>query len=118
MAVGAALTLLVAALLTAVLHLPGSRTVHRSHQPQKVTYGDDSRHHIKLVREETLYGAESYRLTVGRDPGLSYGHTLEIDPALGRAGIESEEWTAAGLRIEFGTGHTLFVPARQFTYGR
>lgn len=111
---GAALTVA----LTAVLWWPRSETVDRSRQPSTVSYDDESRHYAGLVREHTLSGDESYRLTAGRDPALSYGHTLEIDPALGDSGMDSARWTADGLRVEFGTGHTLFIPARQFTHGR
>ncbi|WP_346777434.1 hypothetical protein [Streptomyces sp. HNM0575] len=118
MLLGAAAGVALTVVLAAVLWWPRSETVYRSHQPSQVTYGDKFRHHAGLVRVRSLAGDESYRLTVGRDPGLSYGHAVEIDAALGEAGIESSHWTAAGLRIEFGSGHTLFVPARQFTYGR
>lgn len=103
---------------TAMLWWPLTETVHVSRQPRSVAYPDDSRHYAGLVREHTLWGDESYRLTVGRDPGFSYGHMLAVDPALADSGVVSERWTGAGLRIGFRSGHTLFVPARQFTHGR
>lgn len=111
---GAALT----AAAAAVLWWPLTETVHTSRQPPRVTYADDSRHYAGLIRDRTLSGDASYRLTVGRDPGLSYGHTLPVGSTPGESGIESARWTGAGLRIEFGTGHILFVPAEQFTHGR
>lgn len=112
--VGSALT---ASVLT-VLWWPRSEVVHRSHEPSQVTYEDTSRHYAGLVREHTLSGRESFHLMIGRDPGLSYGHRVDVDAGLGAGGIGATDWTSAGVRVHFAGGHSLFVPARYFTYGR
>ncbi|RAJ66660.1 hypothetical protein K378_02832 [Streptomyces sp. Amel2xB2] len=111
---GAALT---AALVT-LLQWPHTEVVHRARQPQTVSYGDAAPHYLGLKREHTVSGRESYRLMIGRDPGLGYGHLVQIDASLGAEGIADTEWTKTGVRVRFGTGHTLFVPASSFTYGR
>ncbi|OEV06290.1 hypothetical protein AN219_35090 [Streptomyces nanshensis] len=118
MLLGAVLGAALTAVLLTVLWWPRSEVVHRSGAPPSVTYKDGSRHHLGLVREHSLSGRESWRLVVGRDPGLAYGHMLDVDASLGAGGIESTEWTTAGVRIRFTAGHELFVPARLFTYGR
>lgn len=114
MAAGVVLT---ASVLT-LLQWPWTDVVHRSRQSSTTAYGDGSQHHLGLKRQHTLSGQESYSLMIGRDPGLSYGHLLDVDAGLAAEGIEKTEWTRAGVRIRFATGHTLFVPARSFTYGR
>lgn len=111
---GAALT----GVLLAVLWWPRSEVVHRTSAPASLSYPDESPHHLGLVREHSLVGRDSWRLVVGRDAGLSYGHMLDVDARLGAGGIEAAEWTPAGVRVRFAEGHELFVPARQFTHGR
>lgn len=108
---------LTASVLT-LLQWPRTEIVHRSRQPPTTAYGDGSPHYLGLKRQHTLSGQESYSLMIGRDPGLSYGHLLSVDTGPAAEGIEKTEWTRAGVRVRFGTGHTLFVPARFFTYGR
>jgi hypothetical protein len=117
-ALGAVAGILLTASVLTVLQWPRSEVVYRSHQPKSTAYEDESPHHLGLIREQTLYGEDSYRLMVGRDPGLSYGHLLDVDTDLGADGVEETEWTKAGVRVRFATGHTLFVPAESFTYGR
>lgn len=113
-AAGAVLT---ASVLT-LLQWPWTDVTDRSRQPSATAYGDGSPHYLGLKRRHTLSGQESYSLMIGRDPGLSYGHLLDVDSDLAAEGIEKTEWTRAGVRVRFTTGHTLFVPARAFTYGR
>ncbi|MGW7354561.1 hypothetical protein [Streptomyces sp. NPDC054784] len=114
--------LLVGALLAtccyAVPRWPRTDVVHRSTDAATGRYDDDSRHHAGLVRKRTLSGSTSYTLVVGRDPGLSYGHALPVSPYLAEQGVADTDWTAAGVRVEFTTGHALFVPASAFTHGR
>ncbi|MGP4001672.1 hypothetical protein [Streptomyces sp. 8N706] len=114
---GVAGIVLTASLLT-VLWWPRSEVVHRDRAPSTVTYDDRSKHYVGLIRQHTLSGRESYRLTIGRDPGLSYGHSLDIDTSLGADGIKATEWTTTGVRVRFATGHDVFVPARLFMFGR
>ncbi|WP_328862348.1 hypothetical protein [Streptomyces sp. NBC_00306] len=113
-AAGVALT----AVFFTVLWWPRSDVTYRSSAPSSVTYEDDSAHHLGLVHEHTLSGRHSYRLVIGRDPGLSYGHWVGVDTDLGADGIESTTWTTAGVRVRFPTGHEVFVPAKFFLYGR
>ncbi|GAA4513976.1 hypothetical protein GCM10023191_081870 [Actinoallomurus oryzae] len=69
--------------------------------------------------ERTLLHGESYHLVIGSDPSLSYGHRVDINAAGdGGFGVRAAEWTAAGVRIRFTTGHELFVPATMFIGGR
>lgn len=118
MALGFAAGIVLTASLLTALRWPRTEVVHRSHEPSAVTYGDQSRHHLGLIRETTLSGQESYRLMIGRDPGLGYGHSVDVEADLGAGGIAGTEWTAAGVHVRFTTGHRLFVPAKSFTHGR
>jgi hypothetical protein len=69
--------------------------------------------------ERTLLHGESYHLVIGSDPSLSYGHRVDINATGdGGFGVRAAEWTAAGVRIRFTTGHELFVPATMFIGGR
>ncbi|MEV4091684.1 hypothetical protein [Streptosporangium saharense] len=93
---------------------PRSEVLHRSTQPPTVAYGDGSSHLLALVRRSSLFG-ESHEIVVGRDPSLSYGHRVGVEVS---APVRAAEWTEAGVRVSFGTGHELFVPAEQFVGGR
>ncbi|MGI5350606.1 hypothetical protein ACQEU8_20875 [Streptomyces sp. CA-250714] len=112
--VGIALT----AVVLTVLVWPRSDVVHRSQDTSTRTYSDSSRHYLGLVREQKWLGDETYHLKVGRDPGLSYGHSVDVDSTAGAEGIESTDWTTDGVRVQFRTGHGLFVPAKYFEHGR
>ncbi|MFJ7587557.1 hypothetical protein ACIQZO_09200 [Streptomyces sp. NPDC097617] len=105
-------------MLLTVLWWPRTEVTYRDSAPAAVTYADRSPHFLSLTHEHTLSGRHSYRMLVGRGTGGTYGHWLDIDPALGAEGIESTTWTEAGLRVRFPTGHEVFVPARTFMFGR
>ncbi|MFI6316641.1 hypothetical protein ACIBG8_03940 [Nonomuraea sp. NPDC050556] len=94
---------------------PRSEVVYRSDQPATVAYADGSRHVLALVRERALFG-ESHKIFAGRDPGISYGHWVDIETSA--TSVKSTEWTSAGVRVLFDTGHELFIPARYFVGGR
>lgn len=100
--------------LSLAAHWPRSEVLYRSAQPPTVAYGDGSAHLLALVRSGSLLG-ESHEIVVGRDPGLSYGHRVGVEVS---APVRAAEWTEAGVRVSFGTGHELFVPADQFVGGR
>ncbi|MFD3698816.1 hypothetical protein ACFWUZ_22150 [Streptomyces sp. NPDC058646] len=114
---GVAGVLLTAVLLT-VLWRPRTEVTYRSTAPSAVAYEDGSPHFLGLVHEHGLSGRHSYRMVIGRDSGLSYGHWVDVDPALGAQGIASTTWTESGVRVRFPTGHEVFVPARFFLHGR
>ncbi|MEV4379713.1 hypothetical protein [Streptosporangium sp. NPDC049644] len=99
---------------------PRTEVVYRSEQPATVTYEDDSVHHLGLLRKDPLFGERSHLVVVGRDPGFGYGHGVTIHTSLIDPGEEvaGTEWTAAGVRMRFTSGHELFVPARHFLHGR
>ncbi|MFF8280979.1 hypothetical protein ACF05T_33805 [Streptomyces lateritius] len=91
---------------------------YRASAPSSVAYEDESPHFLGLVHQYSLSGRHSYKMVIGRDAGLSYGHWVDIDTAVGAKGIESTTWTESGVRVRFPTGHEVFVPARFFLYGR
>ncbi|MFF5446414.1 hypothetical protein [Streptomyces sp. NPDC012888] len=101
-----------------VLWWPRTEVAYRGTAPSSVAYEDGSPHFLGLVHIHTLSGRHSYRLVVGRDPGLAYGHWLDVDAAPASAGVESATWTESGVRVRFATGHEVFVPARSFLHGR
>ncbi|MEU6060999.1 hypothetical protein [Streptomyces sp. NPDC047097] len=110
--------MLLTSVVMAVLWWPWSEVAYRGTAPASVAYEDGSPHHLGLVHEWTLSGRHSYTLVIGRDPGLSYGHRLDIDPEMAGQGVASTVWTADGVRVRFPTGHELLVPARFFLHGR
>ncbi|MEU5811354.1 MULTISPECIES: hypothetical protein [unclassified Streptomyces] len=109
--------LLTAALMT-VLWWPRTDVTYRSSAPSSLVYEDGSPHFLGLVHRHSLSGRDSYKMMIGRDSGLSYGHWVDVDTALGSKGVESTTWTESGVRVRFLTGHELFVPARFFLHGR
>ncbi|CAM5402763.1 hypothetical protein GCM10010329_82340 [Streptomyces spiroverticillatus] len=108
---------LTVSLITA-LRWPQDEVVHRSTPPPSLVYPDKAPHHLLVVRRSSLCGADAYRLVIGRGSTPAYGHWLDLDAALGQAGVRSTVWTQDGVRIRFPQGHELFVPARSFLYGR
>ncbi|MBB5084015.1 hypothetical protein [Nonomuraea endophytica] len=100
--------------LSVAARWPRSEVVYRGDQPATVAYTDDSKHVLALVRRSALLG-ESHQIVVGRDPSLSYGHRVDIETS---AGVKTTEWTTAGVRVLFDSGHELFIPARFFIGGR
>ncbi|GGL18111.1 hypothetical protein Sme01_55500 [Sphaerisporangium melleum] len=101
--------------LTVAARWPRTEVVYRGDQPATVAYDDGSPHVLALVRRSSLAG-ESHQIVVGRDPGLSYGHRVDIETSA--RSVTAAEWTTAGVRVSFDTGHELFIPARYFTGGR
>ncbi|MFF6776477.1 hypothetical protein ACFY8W_23370 [Streptomyces sp. NPDC012637] len=104
--------------LVTVLRWPQDEVTYRSAAPASLVYPDEASHHLALVRRSTLFGSDTFRLFVGRQPTPAYGHWLDVDAALGQQGVESTEWTREGVRVRFPKGHEVFVPARAFLYGR
>ncbi|MGP3921083.1 hypothetical protein [Nonomuraea sp. 10N515B] len=103
------------ATLSVAAQWPQSEVVYRSDQLATVTYDDDSKHLLALVRESALLG-ESHQIFVGRDPSLSYGHRVDIETSADS--VKTTTWTTAGVRVLFNTGHELFIPATYFIGGR
>ncbi|GAA3211336.1 hypothetical protein [Actinocorallia longicatena] len=99
-----------------VVMWPRRTLVQREDQPATVRYADGAGHHVGLFRERTLF-SESYHLVISGDPGLSYGHRVDIG-AGGSLRVRAAEWTDAGVRVRFVSGHELFVPAALFIGGR
>ncbi|MFI6481205.1 hypothetical protein ACIBH1_24965 [Nonomuraea sp. NPDC050663] len=109
------LGIVVGVALSVAARWPRSEVVYRSDQPPAVDYADGSEHALALVRESALLG-ESHQIVVGRDPGFSYGHRVDVDASFGS--VRMTEWTSAGVRVGFATGHEVFIPARYFIGGR
>lgn len=101
--------------LSVAVRWPRSEVVYRNDQPTTVAYDDDSQHLLALIRQRALLG-ESHQIFVGRDPSLSYGHWVDIETSADS--VKTTEWTTAGVRVLFNTGHELFIPARYFIGGR
>lgn len=101
--------------LTVAAQWPRSEVIYRSDQPATVAYTDDSPHVLALVRKRSLFG-ESHQIFAGRDPGISYGHWVDIETSA--TSVKTTEWTTAGVRVVFDTGHELFIPAKYFIGGR
>ncbi|TXS51938.1 hypothetical protein EAO77_22395 [Streptomyces sp. t39] len=110
--------ILLTAVFMTVMWWPRHEVVHRTEAPSSVVYEDESRHFLGLVHEYTRSGRHTYRLVIGRDPGLSYGHWVEVGGFHAVEGVESTVWTVAGVRVRFRTGHEVFVPAEYFLFGR
>ncbi|MEU9837018.1 hypothetical protein AB0D67_36240 [Streptosporangium sp. NPDC048047] len=112
---GAVLGAILSVALFVAAWWPRFEVVYRSDQPTTVAYSDGSKHMVGLVRRSTLLG-ESHLIVAGRDPSFSYGHQVEIETSADS--VRTVEWTTAGVRTVFDTGHELFIPARYFIGGR
>ncbi|MEW2556179.1 hypothetical protein AB0957_31205 [Streptomyces zhihengii] len=109
---------LLTAVFMTVMWWPRSEVLHRAEAPASVVYEDGSPHFLGLVHRHTLSGRHDYRLVIGRDPGLSYGHWVDVGAFEAVEGVQSTAWTAEGVRVRFRTGHEVFVPAEYFLHGR
>jgi hypothetical protein len=123
--VALAASLLPATIILAVglldVSLQRTTTLKRLQQPSAVRYPDGARHYIALREGRSLIFGRVVEHTIytGRDPGLSYGHFVEIDlPGGDRPELAGAVWEPGGVRARFASGHELFVPARSFLYGR
>ncbi|GAA3683870.1 hypothetical protein GCM10022224_055580 [Nonomuraea antimicrobica] len=97
---------------------PTQQTLYTDRQPATVAYDDESSHVVAFIRYHSLL-EDTYRLYAGRDPSLQYGHFIDVGFA-GAADqpVISTQWTREGVRVRFGTGHELFIPAAAFVGGR
>lgn len=99
-------------------HSPGQAFV----QPDSVTYDDDRGHRVGIVTEHQWFPGDEYLLYAGSDPGMSYGHFVELgEGPLGGEGpprITAAKWTKQGVDVTLATGHRVFIPADLFTGGR
>ncbi|MEF2278592.1 hypothetical protein V3W47_09795 [Deinococcus sp. YIM 134068] len=91
----------------------------------------DGIHHALIVDDgpspTALFGSvHRWRLYLGRDAEEpSYGHYVSLPELPDLYGQDEAtwqdsrvNWTSAGVRLTFPTGHELFVPARAYTGGR
>ncbi|EYB66612.1 hypothetical protein DEIPH_ctg084orf0028 [Deinococcus phoenicis] len=113
---------LVACVLVAALLPPKNRIVARWDAP-------DGLYHALILDggPNVMPGSfRRWRLYLGRDAGQpSYGHFVslpELPDLYGETAAKWQEshvnWTPAGVRFTFWTGHELFVPARAYQNGR
>lgn len=116
--------LLVACVLFAALSVPKRQVVARWDAP-------GGAYHALIVDETPplaglLSPIRRWRLYLGHDAAEpSYGHYIslpELPDLYGEDGAKWREsrvnWTPAGVRFTFWTGHELFVPARAYENGR
>ncbi|GAA4101724.1 hypothetical protein [Actinomadura miaoliensis] len=90
-------------------------------QPATVTYEDDRRHYVGVVRERSwIFGRhQAYRLYAGGSPDLGYGHFVRLEfLGVDRPVPAGADWRRDGVRVRFTSGHEVFVPARYFLGGR
>jgi hypothetical protein len=109
----------VAAVTIAVLSLPVATVVRSEAQPPGVRYDDTgATYHLGLARQRTLgapvVGGVGYELWVSADAGFDRRHTVAVDPLGADLEQLTTEWTVAGVRVRFGSGHEVFVPAGSF----
>ncbi|KAB2341127.1 hypothetical protein [Actinomadura rudentiformis] len=124
--VGVATGLIIGMAGTAVVawtdgELRDTKVISRIRQPASVRYPDGSIHHAGVVRVRSwiLNRHRPYEVVIGRDPGLSYGHSVTFE-ATGESPprISGAEWRPDGVRIRLDSGHEVFVPAQKFLGGR
>jgi hypothetical protein len=113
---------LLASVVTAVLSLAPATVVRVERQPDGVSYADGSPHYLALKRLRSIgapiVGGTRYEIWLGRDASLSYGHTVGIDVLGSDPETFDAVWEPDGVRVRFGTGHEVLVPARSFMFGR
>lgn len=114
--------LLVAGTLFAALSVPRRQVVARWDAP-------GGAYHALIVDEgpdRLTRSLHRWRLYLGHDAAEpSYGHYVslpELPDLYGEDGAKWREsrvnWTPAGVRLTFWTGHELFVPAQAYEGGR
>ncbi|MFI0452976.1 hypothetical protein [Actinomadura sp. 6N118] len=101
--------------------LRDTKVISQVRQPASVRYSDGSIHHAGVVRVRSwiFRRHRPYEVVIGRDPGLSYGHSVTFAATgEGAPRISAAEWKQDGVRIKLDSGHELFVPAQKFLGGR
>ncbi len=119
---GLVIGVLVTVLGLAVLSTEGITVVRTAQQPASVTYSDGSPHYVAVKRYVSigapLVGGTRYELWLGRDPQLNYGHSVAVDITGADPEQFDADWTEQGVKVRFGSGHEIFVPAKAFIGGR
>ncbi|MEV6277472.1 hypothetical protein [Nocardia sp. NPDC051832] len=124
LAVGFVLALMAAGVLALVDTQMIRSQVYESHaQPAGLTYenGLGRNYHVEIAEQHSMVLNRRLpdKIFIGHGPGVTYGHPVYLQ-STGTEPFESRavEWSQDGVRIEFTSGHELFVPASAFTGGR
>ncbi|MQY09822.1 hypothetical protein [Actinomadura macrotermitis] len=113
-------TLLTTLALWADAQTTDRKLIGKAVQPATIAYPDESVHYAGVFEARTgVFGRHRpYELVVGHDPGLTYGHLVELEVLDSRPVLAGADWRPEGVRLRFASGHEVFVPARAFMYGR
>lgn len=125
------LSLLLALIITFVLHWPSMKIVAQWSQPVNLKYGSFDPYYLSVVESDIdwrtfPFGSErNYFIYVGRekeDP--SYGHWVNFSFHAGYEDIETFikksdiKWSNKGVTFATASGHTVFIPKKMFIGGR
>ena len=124
-------SLVLALVITFLLHRPSMKVVARWKQPTDITYDNRGPYYMSVVESDLdwrgfpLYVERNYVIYVGRDAGTpSYGHMIKYSFHAFSDDIEQflreakAQWTDKGVTLELPSGHRLFIPKAMFVGGR
>lgn len=117
-------------IFTFVLNKLSNRIVSQWKQLSSIKYNSFDPYYLTVIEgnvdwSEFPFKERNYVIYVGRDEGVSgYGHWLKFpfydkQPDAQIEIVHSEvEWSEDGVTFKSTSGHTLFIPKRQFIGGR
>jgi len=125
------LSVLLAFVLTYLLHLRSNRIIYQWKQAESVNYKSFDPYFLSVVERDVnwtsfpLNWERHYEIYVGRETGKpSYGHFIEFSFHPGLDDIDSHvkksivEWSDTGVTFKEASGHVLFIPKDMFVGGR
>lgn len=110
--------------VTIAVTWPSSSTLLHARQPAAVRYPDHRQHYVEVVRSRSTWDAlrgedNTYSVTAGSDPSLSADIHIVTFSATGTDSPRVRvRWRRDGIHVRFPSGHTVYIPAREFLYGR
>ena len=127
-----ACSLVLAFIITFLLHRPSMKVVAHWEQTPGIAYDGHGPYHLSVVEDDLdwrgfpLAVGRNYFIYAGRDSGTpSHGHMIKysfhpdgsesIETFLGKAKVL---WAPEGVTLELPSGHRLFIPQAMFTGGR
>ena len=96
-------------------------TLFTSTQPSDIEYNSFDPYILSIIKQQQTLTSK-HIIFVGKEPGPTYGHTLNFPTSIIVSDMEIQElqvqWTQEGIQLETYYGTKLFIPKKNFTGGR
>lgn len=126
-----AASIVIALVLTFLMHRPSNEIKARWQQPASIKYDNFDPYYLSVVEGDVdwryfpLSWQRHHHIYVGREKDApDYGHYVDFSFHPGADDLESHlskskvEWSEEGVEFGEASGHRLFIPKRMFIGGR